>query len=70
MDHEPTWVALADAAREAGAADDDAKLADRLAAFLDAPITQLPDAATAGGFVPGGDVLRTRLNALLKTPQE
>ena len=70
MDHEPTWLAIAGAAREAGAAGDDAALADRLAAFLDAPITQLVDAATAGGFVPGGDVMRTRLNALLSTPQE
>jgi alpha-L-rhamnosidase len=64
MDHEPTWNAVVAAAREAGVVADDAELAARLARFLDAPASHLVDATTAGGFVPGADVLRARLDSL------
>jgi alpha-L-rhamnosidase len=64
MDHEPTWSAVVAAARDAGVVTDDAQLAARLTRFLDAPANQLVDAATAGGFRPGGDALRASLDSL------
>jgi alpha-L-rhamnosidase len=63
MDHEPAWEQVVAAARDAGFGDE-AELAGRLAAYLDAPATGLADAATAGGFVPGTAELRARLEAL------
>ncbi|MEV4347023.1 family 78 glycoside hydrolase catalytic domain [Actinoplanes sp. NPDC049596] len=65
MDHEPSWDKALAAAREAGVADDEAVLADRLAPFLDAPASEFVDAATAHGFIPGGNELAARLNTLL-----
>ncbi|GAA0503024.1 alpha-L-rhamnosidase [Paractinoplanes deccanensis] len=67
MDHEPSWEKVLAAAREAGVADDEAVLADRLAPFLDAPAAEFVDAATAHGFIPGGSELAARLNTLLTT---
>jgi alpha-L-rhamnosidase len=67
MDHEPSWGKVVAAAREAGVADGEAALADRIAPFLDAPATAFVDAATAGGFVPGGIELAARLNTLLSS---
>nr|WP_221379529.1 family 78 glycoside hydrolase catalytic domain [Actinoplanes polyasparticus] len=65
MDHAPTWDKLVATAREAGVATGEADLADRLARYLDAPATGFADAATAHGFIPGGDQLAARLTALL-----
>ncbi|NMO56229.1 family 78 glycoside hydrolase catalytic domain [Actinoplanes sp. TBRC 11911] len=65
MDHEPGWVSIVEAARQAGVAADEAALADRLARYLDAPATDLVDAATGGGFVPGAADLAARLTSLL-----
>jgi alpha-L-rhamnosidase len=62
MDHRPSWDAVVAAAREAGVAADEAVLADRLARFLDAPASDLVDAATAGGFIPGADALRSLID--------
>ncbi|XVV09065.1 family 78 glycoside hydrolase catalytic domain [Actinoplanes sp. CA-131856] len=67
MDHEPSWDKALAAAREAGVAADEAVLADRLAPFLDAPASEFVDAATAHGFIPGGNELAARLNTLLST---
>ncbi len=53
MDHEPSWNRVVYAARESGVAADEAALADRLTPFLDAPATELVDAATGHGFAPG-----------------
>jgi alpha-L-rhamnosidase len=64
LDHEPTWNAVAAAARDAGVVTDDMQLAARLTRFLDAPANQLVNAATAGGLAPGGDALRANLDAL------
>ncbi|GIM95965.1 alpha-L-rhamnosidase [Paractinoplanes toevensis] len=61
MDHQPSWDRVVSAAAEAGVAADEAALADRLKPFLDAPATQIVDAATADGFVPGADRFRTLL---------
>nr|WP_296071743.1 glycoside hydrolase family 78 protein [uncultured Actinoplanes sp.] len=68
MDHEPSWAGIVAAAREAGVADGEAALADRLARYLDAPATDLVSAATSGGFVPGAAEMAARLQTLL-TPR-
>ncbi|MGK5685503.1 family 78 glycoside hydrolase catalytic domain [Actinoplanes sp. URMC 104] len=65
MDHEPSWDKLVAAAREAGVADGEADLAERLERHLGAPAADFADAATAHGFIPGGDQLAARLTALL-----
>jgi alpha-L-rhamnosidase len=62
MDHEPSWDRAVFAAREAGVADGEAALAARLAPYLDAPASDLVDAATAGGFAKGA---ADRMRALL-----
>ncbi|MEU4238544.1 family 78 glycoside hydrolase catalytic domain [Actinoplanes sp. NPDC026619] len=61
MDHQPSWDRIVSAATEAGVAAGEAALADRLKPYLDAPATQLVDAATGEGFVPGADRFRTLL---------
>jgi alpha-L-rhamnosidase len=61
MDHEPTWGRVVTAALEAGAAGDEAELAARLERFLDFPATDLVNAVTADGFLPGADEFRARL---------
>jgi alpha-L-rhamnosidase len=61
MDHEPTWGRVVAAALEAGAAGDEAALAARLERFLDFPATDLVNAVTADGFLPGADEFRARL---------
>jgi alpha-L-rhamnosidase len=66
MDHRPSWERVVAAATEAGVADGEAALADRLARYLDAPITELADAATGRGFVPGAEVFRAALQTLLE----
>ncbi|GLY93231.1 glycoside hydrolase family 78 protein [Actinoplanes sp. NBRC 103695] len=66
MDHLPSWERVVAAATEAGVADGEAALADRLARYLDAPITELADAATGRGFVPGAEVFRAALQTLLE----
>jgi alpha-L-rhamnosidase len=66
MDHEPTWTAVVTAARDSGVAADEAALAARLERYLDAPASQLADAATARGFSPGAEALRARLEFLLR----
>jgi alpha-L-rhamnosidase len=63
MDHRPSWDAAVAAAREAGVAADEAALARRLSPYLDAPASNLVDAATGGGFDPGAETMR---NLLLK----
>jgi alpha-L-rhamnosidase len=66
LDHERTWQALVAAAVATGVAADEAELADRLARYLDFPVTGLVDAATASGFMRGADVdaFRARLDSL------
>ncbi|MEV6630886.1 glycoside hydrolase family 78 protein [Actinoplanes sp. NPDC051470] len=66
MDHEPSWQRVVAAATEAGVADGEAALADRLARYLDAPTTDLADAATGRGFVPGAEAFRAALQTLLE----
>jgi alpha-L-rhamnosidase len=65
MDHQPSWETVVAAAREAGVVDDETALAARLERFLDMPASQLVDAATAGGFIPGAEAMRARLEPLL-----
>ncbi|WP_127503349.1 family 78 glycoside hydrolase catalytic domain [Actinoplanes solisilvae] len=67
MDHAPSWAEVVAVAREAGVADDEAALADRLERYLDMPAARFADAATAHGFIPGGDQLAARLNSLLSS---
>jgi alpha-L-rhamnosidase len=63
MDHEPSWNRVVHAARESGVAADEAALADRLTPFLDAPATELVDAATGHGFAPGAaEQMRALIN--------
>ncbi|MEH1163916.1 family 78 glycoside hydrolase catalytic domain [Micromonospora sp. CPCC 205539] len=64
MDHQPTWDSIVAAGRNAGVVADEADFAARLERYLDAPASQLVDAATAGGFVPGAEALRAQLPAL------
>jgi alpha-L-rhamnosidase len=65
LDHEPTWLKVIDAALGAGVVADDAELAARLARHLDAPASQLVDAAMPRGFVPGAELFRARLAEVL-----
>ncbi|MEV6302751.1 glycoside hydrolase family 78 protein [Actinoplanes sp. NPDC051861] len=65
FDREPLWRAVVTAAVEAGAAADEPAVGARLSRYLDAPVDQLIDALTAGGFVPNAAALRTRLAELL-----
>jgi alpha-L-rhamnosidase len=66
MDHEPSWDRVVFAARESGVAADEAALAARLSPHLDAPATELVDAATAGGFAPGAaEQMRALINDTL-----
>ncbi|MBM2620061.1 glycoside hydrolase family 78 protein [Actinoplanes sp. LDG1-06] len=67
MDHRPSWDKVVAAATEAGVATGEADLAARLERYLDAPATELAGAATAHGFIPGGDVLAARLQTLLSS---
>ncbi len=69
LDHRPSWDRVVAAAVEADVVAGEAALADRLAPFLDAPATDLVDAATAGGFVPGAAELAARLTSLLSDPR-
>ena len=62
MDHEPTWDRIVAAAVKAGVAADDAALARRLERYLDFPSSDLVDAVTVGGFIPGADAFRTGLS--------
>ncbi|MEV6850704.1 glycoside hydrolase family 78 protein [Actinoplanes sp. NPDC051411] len=61
MDHRPSWDLAVAAAREAGVAADEAALASRLSPYLDAPASELVDAATGGEFQPGADTMRNLL---------
>jgi alpha-L-rhamnosidase len=61
LDHEPTWNRIAAVAVETGLTRTDAELARRLIPYFDAPAGALIDAATAHGFVPGGDAFRARV---------
>jgi alpha-L-rhamnosidase len=65
MDHEPSWNTVVAAALEARVVDADTELAARLERFLDMPASQFVDAATAGGFIPGAEAMRARLEPLL-----
>jgi alpha-L-rhamnosidase len=62
MDHEPTWDRVVRAAVESGVAPGEAELADRLSRFLDTPASELLNAATADGFIPGADRMRALLD--------
>jgi len=64
MDHEPTWGRVVAAAVEAGVATDEAGLAGRLERYLDFPSSDLVDAVTGGGFIPGADAFRAGLSFL------
>jgi alpha-L-rhamnosidase len=64
MDHEPTWSRVVAAAIEAGVAADEVTLAGRLERFLDFPTSELVEAVTARGFVPGADAFRAGLSFL------
>jgi alpha-L-rhamnosidase len=64
MDHEPTWGRVVTAAVEAGVATDEAELAGRLERYLDFPSSDLVDAVTGGGFIPGADAFRAGLSFL------
>jgi hypothetical protein len=44
---------------------DDAALAARLAAYLDAPASRLVDSALPRGFVPGAEEFEARLAGIL-----
>ncbi|GID17897.1 alpha-L-rhamnosidase [Paractinoplanes abujensis] len=70
MDHKPSWDKVVALAAEAGVATDEADLAGRLERYLGAPATELAGAATAHGFIPGGDVLAARLQTLLSSDHE
>jgi alpha-L-rhamnosidase len=61
MDHRPSWERAVAAAREAGVAADEAALAYRLSPYLDAPASDLVDAATGGGFHSGAETMRNLL---------
>ncbi|WP_236030290.1 alpha-L-rhamnosidase [Paractinoplanes lichenicola] len=67
MDHKPSWDKVVALAAEAGVATDEADLAERLERYLGAPATELAGAATAHGFIPGGDQLAARLQTLLSS---
>jgi alpha-L-rhamnosidase len=64
MDHEPTWDRVVTAAVEAGVTADEAALAARLEHYLDFPSTDLVDAVTGSGFMPGADAFRAGLSFL------
>jgi alpha-L-rhamnosidase len=64
MDHEPTWGRVVTAAVQAGVAADEAGLAGRLERYLDFPSSDLVDAVTGGGFIPGADAFRAGLSFL------
>jgi alpha-L-rhamnosidase len=64
MDHEPTWGQVVAAAIEAGVAADETALARRLERFLDFPTSELVEAVTVRGFVPGADAFRAGLSFL------
>jgi alpha-L-rhamnosidase len=64
MDHEPTWSRVVAAAIEAGVAADEVTLAGRLERFLDFPTSELVEAVTARGFVPGAEAFRAGLSFL------
>ncbi|MFI6078600.1 family 78 glycoside hydrolase catalytic domain [Actinoplanes sp. NPDC051343] len=61
MDHRPSWDPAVAAAREAAVVADEAALARRLSPYLDAPASDLVDAATGGEFHPGADTMRNLL---------
>ncbi|GAB3934598.1 hypothetical protein GCM10027614_07900 [Micromonospora vulcania] len=64
MDHQSTWDLIVAAGRSAGVAADEAAIAARLERYLDAPASDLVDAVTAGGFIPGAEALRAQLPSL------
>jgi alpha-L-rhamnosidase len=64
MDHEPTWGRVVAAAVAAGVAADEAALARRLERYLDSPSSDLVDAVTGSGFIPGADAFRAGLSFL------
>jgi alpha-L-rhamnosidase len=65
LDHEPTWRQVVAAAVDAGVVGDEARAADRLRAFLDAPARRLVDALAPPGLIAGGEALHARLDKLL-----
>jgi alpha-L-rhamnosidase len=64
MDHEPTWDRIVTAAVQAGVTADEAALARRLERYLDFPSSDLVDAVTGSGFIPGADAFRAGLSFL------
>jgi alpha-L-rhamnosidase len=65
FDHEETWRQVVAAAVETGVASDEAQVAARLRAFLDAPSSRLIDALAPPGLINGGQALHARLDGLL-----
>jgi len=70
LDHEPSWKRFVSAALEAelggmSKVSSEQDLADRLAAYLAAPITSLPDILTLGGNDPGRDRFVELLGGLI-----
>jgi alpha-L-rhamnosidase len=65
MDHEPSWDAIATAARANEIVTDDAELAARLERYLDQPASQLVEAISPRGFSPSADALQAELDGLL-----
>jgi alpha-L-rhamnosidase len=64
MDHELTWERIVATAVDAGVTADEAALAGRLERYLDFPSSDLVDAVTGSGFIPGADAFRAGLSFL------
>jgi alpha-L-rhamnosidase len=65
LDHEDAWDRVVAAAVEGGQATDDAEAAGRLSTYLDASATELVDALTLHGFLPGAEALSDQLVSVL-----
>jgi alpha-L-rhamnosidase len=66
LDHEPTWVRVAEAAADAGVVRDERQAAARLARDLDAPAGRLADVLAVDGFAARADDLRRVLDPLIQ----
>ena len=64
MDKPARWARVVAAAVEAGVAEDEPAVAERLTAYLDQPEADLSRYLTAGGVIPGGDELEKLLRQI------
>jgi alpha-L-rhamnosidase len=68
LDDPATWSAIVTAAVETGvAAEGEAQAAGRLAAYLDAPASDVTRALSVQGSLPGTGALRHRVDAILRS---